>query len=116
MPGIQCKGLCHRSCGLIPLTQVEFDYVKAGMLVPRDDFVIAAGPSELLLFGDDGQCPLLVEGRCSVHPNRPFACRAYGVVDDPKMQCQWGCKPDALLTNKEVSLLLNEIDKLNAET
>ncbi len=115
MPTIVCKGLCWRTCGTIPLTQLELDYVKTGMVLPRDDLTVPMGPTGLLLTGEDARCPLLVDGRCSVHPVRPFICRAYGVVNDPQMTCEFGCIPERLLDNKEVEVLLDEIAKLDAE-
>lgn len=118
LPSINCKGLCVGACGLIPLTEVELEYVLSGMLVPvpPEEFVAAVGRSGLTLIGDEATCPLLVDGRCSVYNQRPFVCRAYGIVADPRMRCEFGCEPEALLTRKEVDILIRDINQLNAET
>lgn len=36
---------------------------------------------------DDGACPLLLDGQCSVRPLRPIACRSFFVLGEP---CQVG--------------------------
>lgn len=59
-------------------------------VTPQDVDAIAAIPAELLFsapgapagyqlmgFNEQGQCPMLIEGRCSIYANRPSACRTY---------------------------------------
>ncbi len=59
-------------------------------VTPQDVDAIAAIPAELLFpapgapagyqlmgFNEHGQCPMLVDGQCSIYADRPSACRTY---------------------------------------
>jgi Fe-S-cluster containining protein len=37
----------------------------------------ATGRGEIPSLGADGACPFLAEGRCRIHPDRPFGCRTH---------------------------------------
>ena len=92
VPKLRCRGLCQASCR-----------------------VWQATPSEVALLGkvavvrpQGAECPLLVEGRCSVYPLRPLVCRAWGTV--PSMACPHGCEPEEWLPATRLKELSDSID------
>lgn len=93
LPSIDCKGLCHTSCGPVAMTDVEIHRIleERGAPIPP--------PCGL-------DCPLLTkEKRCSVYTIRPLICRLWGVVET--LPCTYGCKPKPrYLTDDEAGLLL----------
>lgn len=120
IPDIDCKGLCAASCGPILIAPTEMlnatalatdpipftGRVTLTSLDDRDDHgLLNLPPGEWYYPHTDrkGRCPLLKNGRCTVHPNRPLICRLYGVV--PEMTCPYGCRPDRWLTPDEVENL-----------
>jgi len=32
-------------------------------------------------------------GICEIYNERPWVCRGFGAIADPKMMCKWGCRP-----------------------
>lgn len=65
-------------------------------------------PSEKVRMGgyeNNGICSHVKDGRCSIHPRRPFICRLYGTSED--LTCE-GCTPERLLTREETDALVHE--------
>lgn len=89
LPLLECKGLCHDSCGPVPMSRVE---MGRAMKLHRRPALI--DPSTMA-------CPLLVDNRCSVYAVRPMICRLWGLVDFDGMRCHHGCVPERYLTYDE---------------
>ena len=117
LPGVLCKGLCHESCGVVPIAPVEREAMAAftGRKVKvMPDVVINLHAKHRVLRpkdSDDLTCPYLKQKRCSIHPARPLVCRMYGVVEG--MPCPHGCvsstKP---LSDEEAHVIIEEIANL----
>ena len=96
VPALECKGLCHETCGPIPLTAMERERIEESIGHP-----IGA-------VGDDMTCPLLDDNnRCSVYALRPLICRMWGAEET--MRCPHGCIPKRYLTMDEGGALIQEI-------
>lgn len=98
LPTIDCKGLCHDSCGVVPMSRVE-----SRRILEREGMEKAPP----LVKDEEGAwtCPLLTaDKRCRVYDIRPLICRLYGVVQG--MQCPHGCAPSTLLPDSEGGRLL----------
>lgn len=99
LPHLECKGLCQEVCGIIPATKPE-QWRIMGLL--------GRAPVQL-----SPECPLLVDGRCSVYQHRPLICRLWGMVeDDDRMRCKYGCVPDRWLTAKEAHEYLARAEEI----
>ena len=82
-----CKEGCSICCerGDYPLSQLEFNYLmdKFNKLDDKEKNQIKKNIEEVKK-GDfeSYKCPFLLEHRCSVYTNRPFVCRAFGVLTE----------------------------------
>lgn len=102
LPEIRCRGLCWRSCGAVPMAAAEWD-----RLVVR----VGRVPLPVVVDETGAYCPLLTTARhCKAHDIRPMLCRLYGLVDDGKMHCEFGCVPDRWVTEEEAFELLAAAD------
>ena len=104
IPSIDCKGLCHDSCGMVPMT--EFEWKR---MVARHGKV----PGVRKVDESDGRpwCPFLTpDNRCQHHDIRPVLCRAWGVTEG--MPCVHGCLPAKMLTDDEAKQLLAVADRI----
>ena len=67
LPIMQCDPGCTECCKFAPCTKDEFyniqEYVKKNGIKP---------------IRQEGQCPLYIDGKCSVYEVRPLICRLYG--------------------------------------
>lgn len=126
MPQVRCRGLCHRTCGSIPVVAAELPVFKKALKGPLkntlpipnsggEDLNGNTIPGGLLICGDkDLTCPALTEDmRCSIHASRPLICRLYGMVDNDKMKCPHGCVPERWVTNDEVGGWYDRLDKID---
>lgn len=117
LPGVMCKGLCHDSCGVIPIAPIERETIAVftGRKVKvMPDIVIGLHQKHRVLRPKDMEdltCPYLKQKRCSIHPARPLVCRMYGVVEG--MPCPHGCvssmKP---LSDGEAHVIIESIANL----
>ena len=106
IPEIECKGLCHTTCGLIPLAPSE-----EARIVDRIGTVQRQRLIDQALNTKSLTCPLLKDNRCSVYDIRPLICRLYGTVK--KMKCQYGCKPKVnYLPERKSRKLLAKLEKI----
>lgn len=88
VPELDCKGLCHTSCGVIEASVRERERMQeAGVRLPYlDEFL------EMDRAGLEISCPALTEDkRCGVYEVRPMICRLWGTTDS--MPCPYGCEP-----------------------
>lgn len=90
VPALECQGLCHQSCGPLPVDGPERRRVQ---------------DRHGVTLGLDWTCSALTMlKRCSVYEDRPLICRLWGVVES--MPCPWGCRPERTLTDAEGHALL----------
>ncbi len=107
IPKIDCKGDCHHSCTIIPASKIEIKRAREKML--KNPF----NPVHALQNLQDKKipcCAALKERRCAIYNIRPAICRLYGVAEG--IECQFGCKPDKLMTKQEAYDLIREIEAL----
>lgn len=97
IPEIDCIGKCALGCGTIAASHGEFVHITK-----------ITGVRPYLVNTD--RCNFLVEGRCSIHVDRPTACRLYGVTE--AMPCDWGCRAERMLTEKEAYAIMADVSKL----
>jgi Fe-S-cluster containining protein len=117
LPSVMCKGLCHASCGVVPIAPAEREAMAkhTGRRVKvMQDVVINLHAKHRVLRPKDPSdltCPYLVRNRCSVHPARPLVCRMYGVVTG--MPCPHGCvASSAPLTDEQAHVIIEEVANL----
>jgi len=77
LPKMQCDNGCGGCCGVVPVTNKEFEvileYVLEKEIVPVDNGVT---------------CPLYTDGKCSVYTVRPLLCKLFG--HNEAMKCPRG--------------------------
>lgn len=88
LPAISCQRLCQRSCGVIVMARLEW------IRITRKLGYKPKGKPSLV-------CPMLKQGKCSVHQVRPTVCRLYGLIETGGMRCAWGCIPERWVTMQE---------------
>jgi Fe-S-cluster containining protein len=95
LPCTECRGQC---CTYPAFSEQEFRVVKLSYGVPEGTTVMPIkitkyydlaleGAQAVVLSLEDGTCPYLKDGRCSIYASRPKTCRDYGNV--PKLPCQY---------------------------
>ena len=99
LPAFTCQGHCQESCGVIMMSRIEW------LRITRHLGYKPKGKPSLV-------CPMLKHGRCSVHPIRPLVCRLYGLMDEARMHCPWGCQPSRWLTEEEGYALLERAEAI----
>jgi uncharacterized protein len=73
-------GECNACCRTSHVIHVRPEEKRALSRIPRRALLPAPGlPPGNLVIGHDraGCCPLLVDGRCTIYPDRPRACRTF---------------------------------------
>ena len=76
VPCGSCRGCC-RSSMFIHIGPEEVETIRT---IPKTLLFPAPGfpPGHVLMgYGDQGQCPMLVDGECSIYEYRPQTCRDY---------------------------------------
>lgn len=76
VPCGECNACCRASY-FIHVTPQDVDAIAA---IPAELLFSAPGAPDgyqLMGFNEQGQCPMLLEGRCSIYADRPSACRTY---------------------------------------
>lgn len=88
LPAFTCQQQCQASCGVIVMSRLEWVRIQRKLgYKPK-------GKPTLV-------CPMLKQGRCSVHAIRPTICRIWGLVDMPLMRCPYGCIPARWMSEEE---------------
>ena len=72
---------CHRCCLNTRMTLTEADAERLEAAGSRD-FYFVNDDHDLQLHNVDGHCIFLVDGRCSVHDDRPEGCQLYPLILD----------------------------------
>ncbi|MCW8984399.1 MAG: YkgJ family cysteine cluster protein [Thermoanaerobaculales bacterium] len=72
---------CHMCCLNTRMTLTEADAARLETAGNRD-FYFVNDDHDLQLVNVDGHCIFLVDGRCSVHDDRPEGCRLYPLILD----------------------------------
>ena len=81
IPTVECKGLCHDQCSVIPMSQNEHYTLTE-----------ASGKEPHTVLTDNGpRCShLSLIGRCEAYEARPLICRLYGAAEG--LICRHGCE------------------------
>ncbi len=111
IPEIDCKGLCHTSCTIVPAAKIEIKRARERM-GGKNPFNPIALVREL---GSSKEpkipsCAALKEGRCSIYHVRPGICRLYGVAEG--IECPFGCQPKKKLSKQEAYKIIREVEAL----
>lgn len=74
-----CQKGCNHCCRIgVQVSRLEAEYitVKGGPMLDQGD---------AMTMGHEGVCPFLAkDGGCSIYASRPFNCRTFHTLDDPK--------------------------------
>lgn len=105
LPRLDCKGLCHDSCGPVVATLAEEDRMHAkGIRPPHPRFDLACSK-------------LSADKRCTIYEDRPLVCRLYGMVTEHDvMSCPYGCVPERPLTVAEMDGLMQKLWDLTGDS
>jgi uncharacterized protein len=106
IPPIECKGMCHHSCTVIPAAKIEIK--RARERLKKNPF---NSPAQASTYMEENKnvpsCKALIDKRCSIYTMRPAICRLFGVVEN--LKCPYGCIPERYLTKKESYDIIQEI-------
>lgn len=110
IPDIECKGLCHPTCTIVPAAKAEIKRARQRM-GGKNPFnpmraIIALKENNPVM----PSCAALKDKRCSIYHARPSICRLYGVSED--LECPFGCVPKKKLSRKEAHDIIMEIEEL----
>jgi len=86
-------GSCNACCRTFHQIHLRPGEKRARRRLPREYLSVAPGlpPGYLLLgYTEEGACPVLVGGRCTVYEDRPLVCRTY----DCRLYAATGVQPD----------------------
>ena len=72
---------CHRCCLNTRMTLTEADAARLEA-AGYGDFCFVNDDCDFQLTNVDGHCIFLIDGRCSVHDDRPEGCRLYPLILD----------------------------------
>jgi Fe-S-cluster containining protein len=109
IPVIECKGLCHESCSIVPAAKIEIKRARGRMGKNPFNPVLAMKR----LSANNTQipaCDALKDGRCSIYTARPAICRLYGVAEG--LECPFGCKPKQFISKHEAYDIVREVEAL----
>lgn len=110
IPSIECKGLCHPSCTIVPAAKIEIKRAK-GRMGGKNPF----NPMNAIkgLQGETPSvpsCAALKDNRCSIYTARPAICRLYGVAEG--LDCPFGCQPKKKISKQEAYSIVRETEAL----
>jgi Fe-S-cluster containining protein len=109
IPKVECKGLCHQSCTLIPAADIESKRAKERL--HYNPFQPAKDAMEITKTGKIPSCRALKDNRCSIYHIRPAICRLYAAAEG--LDCPFGCQPkEAKISKQEAYNLIREIEAL----
>jgi|SRR5271170_2180362 len=109
IPKVECKGLCHQSCTVIPVADIEMKRAKERL--HYNPFKPATKAMEIKTTGKIPSCKALKDNRCSIYHIRPALCRLYAAAEG--LDCPFGCKPDSKkLSKQEAYQLIRDIEAI----
>lgn len=109
IPKVECKGLCHQSCTLIPVADIEIKRVKERL--HYNPFQLAKDAMDIVKTKKIPLCRALKDNRCSIYHIRPAICRLYAAAEG--LDCPFGCEPkEAKISKHEAYNLIREIEAL----
>ena len=78
---VHCKIGCSSCCenGDYPLSQIELEYLMLGYINLDNETKIKVQKS-IKSIQKGGQCPFLIEKKCSIYEYRPIICRVHGLA------------------------------------
>jgi uncharacterized protein len=86
-------GPCNACCRTFHQLHIRPGEKRARRRLPKEYLSVARGlpPGYLLLgYTEQGACPVLVDGRCTIYEDRPLVCRTY----DCRLYAATGVEPD----------------------
>jgi uncharacterized protein len=105
---LQCRGLCHDSCGAIAYSEAEARHIayKYGSPPMANGFE----RGEFTRPGDIMCDKLTPTKRCGIYEDRPMICRVYGLLR--ALECPHGCVPSEWMSDDDVVNLLTGLDAI----
>jgi hypothetical protein len=99
LPRLECRRLCHGSCGPVVMSGLEW-----GLLTETHGARACGG---------DLVCPYLERdsGLCGAYALRPLICRLWGATE--RLRCEFGCVPERVLSDAEVAALVARVEALS---
>jgi len=78
---VYCKEGCSACCekGDYPLSELELRYLMQGFAKLDNDVKLKI-QQNFKIMGKGGQCPFLLDSKCSVYSFRPIICRVHGLA------------------------------------
>jgi Fe-S-cluster containining protein len=110
IPEIECKGLCHPSCTIVPAAKIEIKRARERMGGKNPFNPIYAIRELQKKTPNVLSCAALKNEKCSIYNARPAICRLYGVSEG--LECPFGCKPKKMISKQEAYALVREIEAL----
>lgn len=109
IPDIECQGLCHPSCTIVPAAKIEIKRARGRM--GKNPFNPLQAVKNLTQeIPKIPTCAALKDGRCSIYTARPAICRLYGVAEG--LECPFGCKPKKFISKQEAYAIVREVEAL----
>lgn len=110
IPDIECKGLCHQSCTIVPAAKIEIKRAKERMggKNPFNPMYAVKGLREKVPVVPS--CIALKDKKCSIYLARPAICRLYGVAEG--LECPFGCVPKKKITRQEAHDIIRKTEAL----
>ncbi len=110
IPEIDCKGLCHKTCTIVPAAKIEIKRARERM-GGKNPFNPTTAIKELEAGANKiPSCAALKDNRCSIYTVRPAICRLYGVAIG--LECVFGCTPKTKISKQEAYTIIREIEAL----
>jgi Fe-S-cluster containining protein len=108
IPELDCKGLCHPSCTIVPASKIEIKRAKSRM-GGKNPFNPATALKQLQAGANKiPSCGALKDNKCSIYTARPAICRLYGAAEG--LECPFGCEPKKpKLSRQEAYSIIREI-------
>lgn len=96
IPSFTCKTGCTDCCGPVPFTSEEW-----ALLTPEEQ---AQEPNGVT-------CQFASSAGCQIYDRRPLMCRLFGTVDEERMRCPNGCKPDHMMSDQQGKTIVRHYHK-----
>ena len=109
IPELECKGLCHEFCTIIPAGKIEVKRCRERMR-GKNPFNPTKAMEALQKQEPIPPCGALKDYKCSIYTARPAICRLYGVAEG--LECPFGCQPKKKLTKTEAHSIIREVEAL----